>query len=222
MNGFIPDIILQDNTNQRLPCVLVLDGSGSMRGDPIDELNRGLEVLEAELKQDDVACQRVQLLVIRVGGNDEVEVLSDWTDAIDFIAPAIDANGTTPLGRGVNLALQKIEEQKKNYQVHQIQYNRPWLFILTDGQPNDGNWEKEAAAAVKEEKVSKVITFCIGTEGANFEDLAKFSSRSPLKLKGLEFEELFLWLSKSASSASKAAAGTTIDMAPIEWGSIPT
>ena len=100
MSSFIPDIVLQDNNNQRLPCVLVLDGSGSMRGGPIDELNRGLEVLEAELKQDDVACQRVQLLVIRVGGNDEVEVLSDWTDAIDFIAPAIDANGTTPFGEG--------------------------------------------------------------------------------------------------------------------------
>ena len=33
----IDDIALQDNTSQRLPCVLVLDGSGSMEGNPISE-----------------------------------------------------------------------------------------------------------------------------------------------------------------------------------------
>ena len=62
----IDDIALQDNTSQRLPCVLVLDGSGSMEGNPISELNQGLKTLEEELKKDDTASQRVQLLVIRL------------------------------------------------------------------------------------------------------------------------------------------------------------
>ncbi len=176
----IPDIVLQDNTNQRLPCVLVLDGSTSMAGAPIEELNKGLKVLENELKQDDVACQRVQLLVIRVGGLEEAEIISDWTDAIDFSAPIIEANGMTPLGKGVSLALKKIEEQKVNYRQHQIQYNRPWLFIFTDGEPNDGNWEKAAAASVKAEQDNKAVVFFIGTEGANFYKLSKFCSRTAM------------------------------------------
>lgn len=221
-SNFIPDIVLQDNTNQRLPCVLVLDGSTSMSGDRIDELNKGLKVLENELKEDDIACQRVQLLVIRVGGHEEVDIIADWTDAIDFQAPMIEANGTTPLGKGVDLALKKIEEQKRNYRQHQIQYNRPWLFIFTDGEPNDGRWEQVAAAAVKAETDKKVVIFCIGTEGANFDKLSKFSTRSPLMLNGLQFEELFLWLSKSASSTSKAAAGEVSQLAPVDWGSVPT
>ena len=41
-----------DNANERTPCVLVLDCSGSMRGEPIKQLNIGLKALEKELKED--------------------------------------------------------------------------------------------------------------------------------------------------------------------------
>ena len=50
MNDLIPDLVLQDNSSQRLPCVVLVDGSGSMYGTAIDNLNEGLKVLEAELK----------------------------------------------------------------------------------------------------------------------------------------------------------------------------
>ena len=95
----IDDIALQDNTSQRLPCVLVLDGSGSI-GNPI-ELNR-FETLEEELKKDDTASQRVQLLVIRLGDDDKATILTDWTDAIDFKAPTLEAYGRTPLDKQWN------------------------------------------------------------------------------------------------------------------------
>ena len=117
--ALIPDVVLTNNTSQRLPCVLVLDGSASMADsgaetDAIRELNNGLQVLEQELKNDDTAAQRVQLLVIRLGGDDQVEVISDWTDAMDFSAPSIKANGRTPLGEAMRLALDEVENQKEN------------------------------------------------------------------------------------------------------------
>ena len=114
-DDFIPDLVLTDNTSQRLPCVLVLDGSASMSGEPINELNKGLKLLEQELKNDDTAAQRVQLLVIRLGDDDEVQILTDWTDALEFSAPVVTANGRTPLGVAMEMALEAIEEQKKNY-----------------------------------------------------------------------------------------------------------
>ena len=113
MSDLIPDLVLQDNTSQRLPCVIIVDGSTSMKGKAIKNLNEGLSVLERELKADDIASMRVQILVIRIGaGNlrsEDAEVLTDWTEAIDFSAPKITANGMTPLGKGVKLGLKKIE-----------------------------------------------------------------------------------------------------------------
>ena len=61
----IPYVEFADNANERTPCVLVLDCSGSMRGEPIKQLNAGLKALENELKDDIDASSRVQLLIIK-------------------------------------------------------------------------------------------------------------------------------------------------------------
>ena len=47
-NDMIPYVEFADNANERTPCVLVLDCSGSMRGEPIKQLNAGLKALEKE------------------------------------------------------------------------------------------------------------------------------------------------------------------------------
>ena len=39
MSDLIPDLVLQDNTSQRLPCVIIVDGSSSMNGKAIENLN---------------------------------------------------------------------------------------------------------------------------------------------------------------------------------------
>jgi uncharacterized protein YegL len=224
---FIPDVMLTDNTSQRLPCVLVLDGSGSMADsgaetDAIRELNKGLKVLEQELKNDDTAAQRVQLLVIRLGDDDQVQVISDWTDAMDFSAPTIESNGTTPLGQAMRVALERVEDQKANYRSHDIPYNRPWIFVITDGGPTDLDWEDAGTDCRQAEDDNKVVIFPIGTAGANFEALKLFSNRSPIKLDGLKFRELFVWLSRSASSGSKAAQDSQLQLPAVDWGTVST
>ena len=72
------------NANQRTPCVLILDASGSMtttgsRGKTrIQELNEGIKTLEEALKSDDAAISRVQLGIVSVGGpSNSAEVLMD-------------------------------------------------------------------------------------------------------------------------------------------------
>ena len=222
MSDLIPDLVLQDNTSQRLPCVIIVDGSSSMNGKAIKNLNIGLKTLETELKNDDVASMRVQLLLIRIGGHSDTEILTEWTDAIDFIAPTIIANGTTPLGKGVNLGLKKLEEQKKRYKDNQIPYNRPWLFIITDGSPTDTDWHKYAQKACDAEDKGKVIVFPIGTEEADFENLNKFSTRGALMLKNLDFKELFIWLSKSVSAGSQSEINSTVQLPATNWGVVPS
>lgn len=210
----LPDITLQDNTSQRLPLVLLLDVSGSMSGKPIDELNESLKILEAELKNDPIASQRVQILLIEFGGIKDVDIIAEWVDAMDFEAPILQASGATPMGAAVRLGLGKLEEQKMRYRNAGIPYNRPWVFLITDGGPTD-EWQEIAQQAKIAEKEGKLIFFSIGVgEGVSLSTLSSFSERQPVRLQGLKFKELFLWVSASARSASKSAPGTNVQLPP--------
>lgn len=201
----IPHVEFADNVNERTPCVLVLDCSGSMRGEPIKQLNAGLEALEKELKEDIDASSRVQILIIKAFGKDETEISADWTDAMNFNAPVMEAGGLTPLGKAMELALKKIEDQKCLYDSWGVTSKRPWIFLISDGEPTDYGWEKSAKLCRYAQKNKKVVIHAIGTQGANLDKLSKFSLLPPKRLTGLKFTEFFLWLSRSVSCISKAA-----------------
>jgi len=205
-DDMIPYVEFADNANERTPCVLVLDCSGSMRGEPIKQLNTGLKALEQELKDDIDASSRVQILIIKAcGKEDEAEVASDWVDAMNFTAPIMEAGGLTPLGKAISLALKKIEDQKDLYDSCGISSKRPWIFLVSDGEPTDYGWEQAAKECIEAQQAKKVIVHAIGTQGANLEKLGKFSILPPKRLVGLKFTEFFLWLSRSVSCVSKAA-----------------
>jgi uncharacterized protein YegL len=201
----IPYVEFAENANERTPCILVLDCSGSMRGEPIKQLNTGLQALEKELKEDIDASSRVQLLVIKAYGKDDADVSADWVDAMNFNAPIMEASGLSPIGKAMELALLKIEEQKCLYDSCGVTSKRPWIFLISDGEPTDYGWEQAAEKCRIAQQNKKVVIHAVGTQGANLEKLAKFSIMAPKRLSGLKFTEFFLWLSRSVSCISRAA-----------------
>ena len=220
----IPDVALVDNTEQRTPLVLVLDCSGSMAGDPIAQLNAGLKLLEQELKDDAIAAKRVRLLVVQYGGNDVAETLGGWLDAMQFVAPELAANGTTPTGAAVDLALARIEDEKLGFKSMGVAYTRPWLFLMSDGQPTD-DWSAAAERCRQAEAANKVAVFPIAVgAGADAATLGQFSNRGAAAVKrldGLKFRELFLWLSASMKVVSQAKPGGQAQLPAADgWSSI--
>ena len=87
-----------DNPGQRCPCLLLLDVSGSMSGNPIRELNAGVVLLKDELSADPLASKRVQIAVVTFG---PVETVTDFVDAGHWVAPALTAKGNTPMGAAI-------------------------------------------------------------------------------------------------------------------------
>lgn len=221
----IPDVALVDNTDQRTPLVLLLDCSGSMSGAPIEQLNEGLRLLEQELKTDAIAAKRVRLLLITFGGMDTAHVAGDWTDAMEFTALPLEANGTTPTGQAVDLALTRIEEQKSMFRQAGIAYTRPWLFLMSDGQPTD-DWQSSAERCRQAELGNKVAVFPIAVgSAARVDALGQFSARGAAavkKLDGLKFQELFLWLSASMKVVSQSRPGGQAQLPSTDtWSSAP-
>lgn len=212
----ISDVDYNDNTNQRTPCVLVLDGSTSMRDDgKIEQLNQGLKILKSEIVSDLQASTHVQIMIIRAGGHSEASIVQDWCDAGNLADSEIEANGATPLGIAMALALDKIEEQKQVLRDSGISYTRPWLFLISDGEPNDMGWQDVAARCRDAESAKKVIIFSIGVTGISQEGqdaLKSFTNKHAYVLDGLKFAELFQFVSKSVSTASVATPGDQVQI----------
>ena len=84
---------------------------------------------------------------------------------------------------------------------------------MTDGEPTDADWEAQAEACKRAEADSKVSVFCIGVDDANADKLGKFSSRSVSLLSSANFNEFFVWLSKSAEAGAVAGIDERVQMA---------
>lgn len=211
-----------ENPEPRVPCVLVLDVSSSMNGQPIQELNEGLVSYKDELSADSLASKRVEVAIVTFGA--EVQTHCHFTTGDSFMPPTLEASGMTPMGKAVNLAIDLIEGRKQEYRENAISYYRPWLFLVSDGAPNDSGWELAAKRAVEAEKEKAFKTFCVGVEGANLSILSQFAVGEPLMLKGLRFRDMFLWLSSSQKSVSRSTPGDEVPLenptGPAGWGSI--
>ena len=120
-------------------------------------------------------------------------------------------------GRCKNRA--QVYRAAKKYQANGISYNRPWMILISDGEPND-SWERIADDCREAENKNKLTIFPIGVEGADMQILSKFSNKSAIKLEGLQFNELFIWLSKSLSTGSQASAGEKIQLPAVGWGEV--
>ena len=218
------------NPNQRTPCVLVLDASRSMvtvtksGRTRMDEMMSGIRTLQTELQGDDTALVRVQLAIVSVGGpSNDAEIMLDWTDATDFQAFPITPNGTTPLGKGVQIALEMVEQAKLNLRAAGVSYTRPWMMVISDGEPTDPAdvWSAAARECRAAEASKKVEVFCIGVEGANLARMAELSAKPPQMLSGTKFRELFVWLSASLSAASRSRPGESIQLpSPDPWRNV--
>ncbi len=207
----IVDEALLDNPEPRCPVILLLDTSYSMAGNPINQLNEGVHALYQALRDDDLASVRVDLSVISFGVNVTIE--QDFATVSDSKAPDLKVNGMTPMGKGIVTALNNLEKRKNEYRQAGISYYRPWLFLITDGQPTDDT--REAGSMLQNAIASKkVIFFGIGVENANLDILRTISGSHErvFKLNGLNFKELFQWVSSSLSSVSSSRVGDTIKL----------
>ncbi|MDB5352853.1 MAG: hypothetical protein JWN86_4100 [Planctomycetota bacterium] len=237
-----------ENPEPRVPCVLLLDTSGSMAEvvansghetgqtvqqdgqtyrvvsggtSRIDLLNEGLVTLKDTLAADTLASKRAEIAIVTFGGM--VTTIQDFVTAEHFQPPQLHATGSTPMGQAIIQGLEMIAQRKATYRTNGISYYRPWVFLITDGGPDPGDPWQAAAVQVKQGEAAKSFAFfTVGVEGANLDILAQIATRAPVKLQGLNFRDMFLWLSQSMQAVSQSSTGDpTVTLPPMGgWGVI--
>lgn len=211
------------NPENRCPVTLLLDTSASMKGEPIAELNAGLKSFQHHVATDELASLRVELSVVAFGG--EVRMVQDFSTVDELGPPQLEAAGDTPMGAALDLGLKITESRKAVYRANGIHYYRPWVFLITDGAPTDGEaWQRAALDMQEADLTGRVTFFTVGVQGADMEILREIASpnRAPLMLKGLQFRDLFRWLSASVRRVSMSRIdGETLALPPVHgWAEI--
>jgi uncharacterized protein YegL len=214
------DAEFAENPEPRCPCLLLLDTSGSMSGAPIQELNSGIATFKGAIAADAMALKRVEVALITFG---PVQIQSDFQTVDTFVAPNLASSGDTPMGAAIEQGLTLLDQRKQVYKSNGISYYRPWVFLITDGGPTDA-W-KAAAEKVHQGEAARAFSFfAVGVEGANIDTLKQIAVREPLKLKGLRFQDLFVWLSNSLSAVSRSSAGEQVALTnpatPEGWAAV--
>ncbi|HEX8903439.1 MAG TPA: VWA domain-containing protein [Longimicrobiaceae bacterium] len=210
-----------ENPEPRCPCVLLLDTSGSMQGAPLDAMLAGLEAFRFDLAVDPLAARRVEIAVVAF--DNRIRVVQDFVSPDRFDIPFLNAEGMTHIGAAIEKALEMVEERKARYRAYDVAYYRPWIFLVTDGEPQ-GEAPHEVERAVQRlreaEMKKQVAFFAVGVENANMEALARIAVRQPLRLKGLDFREMFVWLSRSMQSVAHSRPDETVKLAPTGWAEL--
>jgi uncharacterized protein YegL len=207
-----------ENPENRCPVILLLDTSGSMSGQPIQELNRGLAAFKEDVIKDAQASLSVEVAIVTF---EPVRLTQDFVTIDHFTPPKLEADGVTPMGAAIEYALDLLEKRKQSYKDNGVHYYRPWVFLITDGAPTD-DWGGAAQRVRQEDAQRRMLFFTVGVQGADMHKLRQIAppERPPVTLNGLDFRSLFVWLSTSMKRVSSGKVGEAVALPPVGWGQI--
>ena len=177
-----------------------------------------LKTFKEELNRNSLASKRVEVAIVTFSG--DVEVVQNFVTADEFAPPTLIAQGSTQMCKAINVGLDYLQTRKAQYRANGVTYYRPWVFMITDGEPEGepNSLVEQAAQRIKDEETNnRVAFFAMGVEGANMTRLAQIVVRSPLKLKELNFQEVFIWLSASMQRVSQSQLDEQLPLPPSDW-----
>lgn len=186
---------------RRLPVFLLLDTSGSMSGEPIEQVKNGVQMLVSALRQDPYALETAYLSVITFGST-AVEAVP-LTELTVFQIPSLTASGATSLGEALTLVADVAASQLAKTTTSSKGDWKPMVFIMTDGAPTD-DWEK-GLARFQQEKWGIVVA-CAVNKG-EVKVLQKIAGDAVVRLDTSDssaMSKFFKWVSASVSNNSKA------------------
>jgi uncharacterized protein YegL len=245
------ELLTFDNPQPRLPAVLLLDTSYSMSccidedvetyGDPfyrdgrewvmtngsrsrIDELNAGVAQFFRDVAADPVLRLSVEPCIITFDSTARVSVPFQSFATAGAAAPRqFYANGSTALGAALRLARDVIAKRRAYYKASGLAAYRPWLCVLSDGEPND-DWRGPAAEVRRDAVARKIVSLAVGVgDEAGMDALAELMAppNRPKRLAGMNFREFFQWLSDSLRSTSNSGSHDVIEVLPTDTWAQP-
>ena len=190
---------------RRLPVYLLLDTSGSMRGEPIAAVKVGVETMVASLRQDPFALESVHISIITF--DKDVKQLLPLTELESLQIPDIQTpeSGPTHLGAALQLLCQKVDAEVQLSTAERKGDWMPLLFIMTDGKPSDVQLYNQMIDEVKKRHFGSIIACAAGAK-ADTKPLELLTEQvySLDTTDSATFRQFFKWVSDSVGVGNRS------------------
>jgi len=194
---------------RRLPVYILIDTSGSMKGEPIESVKVGLADMIATLRLDPYALETACISIITY--NSKVEQIVPLTPLEDLQLPdiAVPGSGATFMGAALNLLCECYDVEVNTGTKEQKGDWMPLLFVLTDGKPSDLLAYNEAIERVKKHLFTNIVACAAGPK-AKVDPLKKLTDNvfTIDTMDSNTFRKFFQWVSINVIGGGKTMGVT--------------
>ncbi|MBC7796880.1 MAG: VWA domain-containing protein [Pyrinomonadaceae bacterium] len=199
---------------RRLPVYLLIDTSGSMKGEPIESVNTGLQSMLSYLRQDPFALESVYLSIITF--DREVKQVLPLTELESVVLPKIQTpeSGPTHLGAALEMLCETVDREVVKSDAETKGDWMPLLFIMTDGSPSDIQLFNEQVPEIKRRNFGNIIACAAGPKAKD--SYLQQITESVVHLDTTDsatFQQFFKWVSASVSVGNRSLGASAVETA---------
>jgi uncharacterized protein YegL len=194
---------------RRLPVYLLIDTSGSMKGEPIESVKVGIETMLSTLRNDPYALETVNISIITY--DKDVKQILPLTPIDELQLPEITTpdSGPTHMGAALKKLLEMVEVEVNKGTPTQKGDWMPLLFLMTDGHPSDIMEFNEVVPKIKTSPFATVVCCAAGPK-AKTDDLKRLTDRVYQidTLDSASLMKFFKWVSGVVQEGNKSMGAT--------------
>lgn len=199
--------------SRRLPVYLLIDTSGSMKGEPIESVKVGMEAMLSALRTNPYALDTVSMSIITY--DREVKQILPLTPIDQIQMPEITVPESSPTftGAALEMLCEKVDSEVRKGMHDQKGDWMPILFVMTDGKPSDIQVYKNVLPKIKQRQFTNIVALAAGPK-AKIEEL-RWLTDKVFQIDSMDstaFMKFFKWVSGIIQEGGKSI-GATEDIA---------